>query len=106
MSISVDEICNKFTVNQELNFIGLAITVHQAHGIDVCIAQLKKMGIVPKGFVLICSHKQTGRGLNKDFFYNLADDISVENFEYQYNHIKNHGAFWGGIFAYKSDALV
>ena len=83
MNITLDTICKTINENKNINFIGLALTVLQANGINACAIDFEKKHIKLYGYVLLLSHPQTGRLLTKDSFCCLDSDVEVYEFDYQ-----------------------
>ena len=102
LKIELDEIIEKFKRNTSLNFIGTAVTIHQANGIDVALAKLRDEHKIVKGFVLLQSHPRTGRLLNEGNFYNLDESIVTYDFNFEFNHIEKPGLINGRIYALSS----
>ena len=102
MTIELDEIIRNLNEDKSLNFIGLAITIHQTDGIDVAVSKLRNEGVTPRGFVLLLPHSQTGRMLNESDFFFLDDNICVYDFDYSFNVIKKPNPVVERVYAIKS----
>lgn len=81
MTIDIRDIIERLNNDERINFIGVAVTLHQTNGIDAAIAQLRDKNIIPRGFILLLAHSMTGRQLKREYFYNLDSDVEV----YDYN---------------------
>ena len=82
-SITIDEICENLKYDTQKNFIGIAITVWQANGIDAFIESSRNKGIALNGFILLPSHHQTGRKLTEHSFSKLDHSIVVCKYKYK-----------------------
>ena len=98
LGMTVDDICKQLVNNNKMNFIGVAITVLQANGIDACIKSFNAKGIELNGFVLLPPHHQTGRALTEQSFCNINSNIAVCEFEYK-QHTEKHAPVKNRIHA-------
>lgn len=73
----VVRICNE---DEEINFIGLAVTLQQANAIEAELVKRKILGKNTRGLILIVPHYKTGKLLSKDNFFDLDKEISVYSF--------------------------
>lgn len=93
MALGIRAICDFLNKNKDVNFIGSAITIQQANGVDACIEELRNRNIKPKGIVLIRKHDQTGRRLSASSFINVGPEVIAYEFD---ENIKstNHNPLW------------
>ena len=102
MTYDIDCIIQMLNLNVTINFLGIAVTIQQANGIDAFIYHSQRNGLDLNGYVLLCAHSNTGRCINKYSFVNKSNHISYLDFEYKYNKHKKPSSILGRLYSLHS----
>ena len=84
----IEDVIRILKTDYDCNFLAMAITPYHAVGVDAAIMCLKEMGITPKGYVLMVSHPNSGRVINKSYFSMHLLSIEHIDFEYKFKNKK------------------
>ena len=84
MEYYIEDLIDMIKKDNDVNFIGLALTSHQTDGIDASLKYLKQNGVEPKGYILILAHYLTGRGISKNDFLQNSEKIKFIDFRLEF----------------------